>query len=363
MRWAGARPPARRAATRRPRGERGRRNRGPAGLGRAVVDVHSHVFPERFLQLLAREGPAHGVRVEQLGRERLIGNGPRQSARIGPVFYDMPARLEAMEHWGIAQQALSLSPPMLYWAPPALGRELAQIFNEEVEAICRAHPGRFVSLATLPLQDVDAALAETERAARAGARGIYIGTNVKGRYLDAPEFAPLYERCERLGLPLFTHPLNNAGEDRMGGWHLANSVGNPGETALAAARLIMSGMLDRHPRLSIILAHGGGSLPFIAARMDHAYTVRDECRTAVPKPPSTYLKRVYFDTITHGDAALRLLIESAGPARVLLGTDQPYDMADAIPARRIHRLGLEPSAVLAICRQNAERLLRLDGTA
>jgi aminocarboxymuconate-semialdehyde decarboxylase len=325
------------------------------------VDVHSHFFPDRFLRTLAREGPAYGVRVEESGGERLIWNSPRQSARIGPVFYDVATRLEALDRWGIDQQALSLSPPMLYWAPPALGRELAQIFNEEIEAICRAHPGRFVSLATLPLQDMDAAMVETERAARAGARGIYIGTNVKGRYLDAPEFAPLYERCGRLGLPVFTHPLNNAGEDRMEGWHLANSVGNPGETALAAARLIMSGTLDRYPRLTLVLAHGGGSLPFITARMDHAYAVRRECQAAIPKPPSTYLKRVYFDTITHGDAALRLLIESAGSGRVLLGTDQPYDMADAVPARRLRRLGLAPSAVQAICRRNAQRLLRLDG--
>ncbi len=326
-----------------------------------MVDVHSHFFPDRFLSALAREGPAYGVRVEKSGGERLIWNSPRQSARIGPVFYDVAARLAAMDRWGVAQQALSLSPPMLYWAPPALGHELAQTFNEEVEAICRAHPGRFVSLATLPLQDVEAALLEMERAARAGARGIYIGTNVKGRYLDAPEFAPLYERCGRLGLPVFTHPLNNAGEDRMEGWHLANSVGNPGETALAAARLIMSGTLDRYPRLTLVLAHGGGSLPFIIARMDHAYAVRRECQASIPNRPSTYLKRVYFDTITHGDAALRLLIESAGAGRVLLGTDQPYDMADAIPARRVRRLGLAPSAVQAICRRNAQRLLRLQG--
>jgi aminocarboxymuconate-semialdehyde decarboxylase len=347
-----------------PAGPRARRGRARSGRPRRlVVDVHSHVFPERFLKALAREGATYGVRVEASGRERLIWSSPRQSARLGPVFYDMADRLEALERWGIAQQALSLSPPMLYWAPPAVGRELARIFNEEVEAICRAYPGRFVSLATLPLQDVEASLVETDRAARAGARGVYIGTNVRGRYLDAAEFAPLYERCEQLGLPVFTHPLNNAGEDRMDGWHLANSVGNPGETALAAARLIMSGTLDRHPRLSLVLAHGGGSLPFLAARMDHAYTVRDECRTAIPKPPSTYLKRVYFDTITHGDAALRLLIEAVGAGRVLLGTDQPYDMADGIPARRLNRLGLPSSAVLAICRRNAERLLRLDGVA
>lgn len=331
--------------------------------GRPVVDVHSHFFPDRFLRALMREGAAHGARVEERGGERLVWSSPHQVAKIGPVFYDVPARLQAMDRWGIGLQALSLSPPMLYWAPPALGRDLARTFNEELEAICRAHPDRFVALATLPLQDVDGAVAEVARAARAGCRGVYVGTNVNGRYLDAAEFAPLYEAAARLGLPVFTHPLNNAGEDRMDRWHLGNSVGNPGETALAAARLIMSGTLDRHPRLAVVLAHGGGSLPFIAARMDHAYEVRAECREAIAERPSSYLRRLYFDTITHGDAALALLIRTAGPGRVLLGTDHPYDMADPAPVRRLRRAGLSSTAVEAISRRNARRLLRLDGAA
>ena len=344
-------------ARRRRAPARRRSSRGP------VVDVHSHFFPDRFLRALMREGPAHGARVEERQGERLVWSSPHQVATIGPVFYDVPARLEALDRWGIRLQALSLSPPMLYWAPPALGRDLAQIFNDELAAIGRAHPDRFVALATLPMQDPDGAAAEAARAARAGCRGVYVGTNVGGRYLDSPEFAPLYELCQRLGLPVFTHPLNNAGEDRMDRWHLGNSVGNPGETALAAARLIMSGILDRFPRLALVLAHGGGSLPFIMARMDHAYAVRRECREAIPRRPSSYLKRVFFDTITHGDAALRFLINAAGPSRVLLGTDHAYDMADAAPARRIRRLGLPPSAEEAICHRNARRLLRLDGAA
>ncbi len=325
-----------------------------------IVDVHSHFFPERFLRALEREGHAHGVRVEGRGAERIIWNSPRQSARIGPVFYDVPARLEALDRWGITVQALSLSPPMLAWAPPALGRELAAVFNEELSAICRAHPDRFVALATLPVQDVEASLAEAARAARAGCRGLYVGTNVLGRYLDDPASAPLLEFSAHHGLPVFTHPLNNAGEDRMTAWHLANSVGNPSETALAGARLIMGGVLERLARLEVVLAHGGGSLAFVIGRMDHAYAVRPECREAVPLPPSAYLKRLYFDTITHDDRALRFLVDVAGARRVLLGTDHPYDMADRDPAGRLARLGLGPEEQAAICAGNAARLLRLE---
>jgi aminocarboxymuconate-semialdehyde decarboxylase len=324
-----------------------------------VVDVHSHFFPDRFLRALDREGGRHGARIESRGNERIVWSSPRQPSRIGPVFWDVPERLAALDRWGITVQALSLSPPMLYWAPAALGRELATVFNEEIAAIARAHPRQFVALATLPLQDVEGAVQEAERAAREGCRAVYIGTNVNGRYLDDPSFAPLWECAVRLRLPVFTHPLNNAGEERMTEWHLGNSVGNPGETALAAARLILAGVLDRYPDLAIVLAHGGGTLPFLIGRIDHTYGARPEVQGVVPQPPSAYLRRFCFDTITHSDRALAFLTEAVGAGRVLLGTDQPYDMADPDPLGRLGRIGLPEADVQAISSRNAAHLLSL----
>lgn len=325
-----------------------------------IVDIHSHVFPERFLAALDRIGAQHGAKVETRGGERIVWSSPRQRSTIGPVFWDVAERLAALERWGIAVQALSLSPPMLYWAPPDVGRELASVFNDEIAAIARAHPSRFLAFATLPLQDVPAAVAEAERAAGAGCRALYVGTNVNGRYLDDPSFEPLWECAVRLRLPVFTHPLNNAGGERMTGWHLDNSVGNPNETALCGARLSMAGVLDRHPDLEIVLAHGAGSLPFLLGRLDHTYAVRAEVKSALRQAPSAYFTRFYTDTITHGDRALRFLIEAAGPERVLLGTDLPYDMADSDPAARLRRLGLSPGDAAAIEAGNAARLLRLE---
>ena len=322
-----------------------------------IVDVHSHFFPDRFLAALARDGAAHGAHVEDTPSGKVVWSSPRQASSIGPVFYDVAARLEAVDRWGIGLQALSLSPPMLYWAPAALGRDLAAVFNDELAAIAAAHADRFVALATLPLQDIDAAVAETARAARLGCRGIYIGTNVNGRYLDDPAFGPLWDAAVRLRLPVFTHPLHNAGEERMTGWHLPNSVGNPGETALCGARLIMAGVLDRFPDLEIVLAHGGGTLPFLAGRLDHAYEVRPEAKTAIPAPPSAYLRRLYFDTITFNDEALRFLIKTVGPERVMLGTDYAYDMADADAIARVRRLALGSSDTEAICGRTGMRVL------
>ena len=325
-----------------------------------IIDVHSHVFPERFLAALNRAGARYGAKVETRGGERIVWSSPRQRSTIGPVFWDVAERLAALDRWGIALQALSLSPPMLYWAPPDVGRELAAVFNDEIAAISRAHSRRFLAFATLPLQDVGMAVAEAERAVRAGCRALYVGTNVHGRYLDDPSFTPLWDCAVRHRLPVFTHPLNNAGEDRMSEWHLGNSVGNPGETALAAARLVMAGVLDRHPELEIVLAHGAGTLPFLLGRLDHTYAVRAEVKEALRRPPSAYLKRFYADTITHGDRPLAFLIEAAGPDRVLLGTDLPYDMADTDPAGRLRRLELAPAATAAIESANAARLLGLE---
>jgi aminocarboxymuconate-semialdehyde decarboxylase len=326
-----------------------------------IVDVHSHVFPERFLAVLDRAGAPYGAKVESRGTgERIVWSSPRQRAVVGPAFWDVDERLAALDRWGITVQALSLSPPMLYWAPPDIGRELAAVFNDEVAGIGRAYPRRFVAVATLPLQDVPAAVREAERAARAGCRALYVGTNVNGRYLDDPAFAPLWDCAVRLGLPVFTHPLNNAGEERMSEWHLGNSIGNPGETALAAARLIMAGVLDRHPGLEIVLAHGAGTLPFLLGRLDHTYAVRAEVREALRRPPSAYLARFYADTITHSDTALAFLIRAAGAARILLGTDLPYDMADPDPAGRLRRLEVSAADGAAIESGNAVRLLRLE---
>jgi aminocarboxymuconate-semialdehyde decarboxylase len=337
-----------------------------------IIDVHSHVFPERFLAALDRAVARHpgagasggGPAVETRGgsgHERVVWSSPRQRAVIGPVFWDVSERLAALDRWMIAAQALSLSPPMLYWAPPDVAQDLAVVFNDEVAAMSRAHPRRFIAFATLPLQDVGAAVVEAERAARAGCRALYVGTNVNGRYLDDPCFEPLWECAVRHRLPVFTHPLNNAGEDRMADWHLGNSVGNPGETALAAARLIMAGVLERHPDLDVVLAHGAGTLPFLLGRLDRTYAVRDEVKAALRRPPSAYLRRFYADTITHHDGALRFLLDAAGHARVLLGTDLPYDMADPDPAGRLRRLHLPPAELAAIESGNALRLLRLDG--
>lgn len=323
-----------------------------------AVDVHSHFFPQPFLRLIRSHGGPHGASVDRReGMEWLTMPG-HPPVPLGPLFIDAHARRASLAEAGITAQALSLSPPMVYWAPADLGAALARAFNDGIAELCQRYPDQFVGLATLPLQDVQGALLEMERVSGLEMRGIYVATTVRGRYLDEPEFRPVWELAEARGLPVFIHPQTNLGADALAHCHLFNSVGFPVETAVLAARLIYAGTFDRHPSLRVVLAHAGGVLPMLVGRLDHAHRQRPECREAIQAPPSAYLKHFYFDTVTHDDLALRFLVDLIGPRQVVLGSDAPYDMADAAPGARVRRLGLPPEATASILGETARQLLR-----
>ncbi|MDQ7842229.1 MAG: amidohydrolase family protein [Armatimonadota bacterium] len=325
-----------------------------------VIDLHSHFFPRGFVELVRRRGQPYGATVSvRDGTERLTMPG-HPPIPLGPQFVDVDARRAAVAEQGIDLQVLSLSPPMVYWAPPDLGRVLAEAFNDGIAEICRAYPDVFLGAATLPLQDVSLALREAERAlGPLGMRGVYVGSSVRGVYLDDPQFAPLWEFAQSRAVPVFTHPQHHLDPEALGRFHLANTIGFPTETALMAARLIYAGVLDRYPDVPVILAHGGGVLPFVVGRLDHAHSRRPECRDAVAQPPSAYLRRFIFDTVTHSDRALRFLVDVVGAERVALGSDAPYDMAQTDPVGHVRRLRLPPEAAGAVLGGTAAKLLQV----
>jgi aminocarboxymuconate-semialdehyde decarboxylase len=327
----------------------------------SAIDVHSHFFPKEFLDRVERHGGAHGAGVRREGSVPLLAMPGHPPVPLLPEFVDLPARLAYLDARQITLQALSLSPPMVYWAPPRLGAELARAFNDGIAEVCRAHPDRFVGLATLPMQDVDAALREAERAVRElGMRGLYLATSVNGRYLDDPAFEPVWQLAAELEVPVFVHPTTHMGEDVLSGFHLFNTIGFPTETAALVGRLIYSGLLDRQPRVRVVLAHGGGVFPFLLGRLDHAHRSRRELQDAVPRPPSGYLHRFYFDTVVHGDGALAYVVRTVGVERMVLGSDAPYDMADDDPVGRVRKLGLSEGQERAVLEGTARGLLRLD---
>jgi len=283
-------------------------------------------------------------------------------ATIGPItahYHDLDVRLKSMDEQRVDVHALSLMPPMVYWGDGVLGLRLARLVNDAMAEASRSHPDRFVALATLPLQDPEAAVAEVERAiTELGCRGIYLGTNVRGKELTDPSFLPVFERIDALRVPIFLHPLNVIGSQRLTSYHFHNLLGNPFDTAVAAANLIFSGLLDRFPKLQICLPHAGGALPYLIGRLNHGWKVRQECRT-LKKPPSRYLRRFTYDTISHAPESLNYLIKLVGVDRVLMGSDYCFDMGYERPVKIVTALKLSRKDQENILGGNAARLLRL----
>jgi aminocarboxymuconate-semialdehyde decarboxylase len=328
-----------------------------------AIDVHAHFFPERFLDLIAREGGAFQVRVD-----RGSPAGPAivlRDSRTPPLdatYWDLDRRRRAMDRAGVGVHALSLTAPMTYWADGDLGQRLAAAVNDAMSEAHRAYPDRYVGCATLPMQDPKRALAELERAAGLpGIKGVYMGTNVNGRELSDPDFAPLFAFCDARRLPVLLHPLTVIGAaNRLGRFYLNNFLGNPFDTAIAAAHLVFGGVLDRFPRLEVCLPHAGGALPYLVGRLTHGQKVRPETKGVARRPFKAYLRRFTYDTIAHDPEPLAYLVDLVGADRVMLGSDFCFDMGPAQP-REIVTRGLRLSARdrARILRENARRLLRL----
>jgi aminocarboxymuconate-semialdehyde decarboxylase len=325
-----------------------------------VIDTHTHYFPEEWVRLLEREGPAHGATTgrNESGAVTFAFPGIRQVFARG--FIDLGARLEAMDDEGIDVHAISLTTPMVYWAPPGFGLKLAQTYNDACSAACGAHPKRFAGMAVLPMQAPDLALQELERAARLpGMRGLYLGTHVNRNNLDEKAFFPIYAKCEALGWPIFLHPIDPLHAERLERYYLRNVIGFPYATAVAAASLIFGGVLDAFPALDVVLPHAGGMFPPLIGRWDHGYEVREEMRQMM-QPPSGYLRRFYYDTIAHNDALMMNVIRQVGIDRVVMGSDYCFAIGDEHPVASVNRLkGLSAAERELILGQTAARLLKL----
>ena len=274
-------------------------------------------------------------------------------------------RLADMDRMGIDIQAVSPAPNQCYyWTEPELGVELSRMVNDRLAEIVATWPERFVALGTVPLQHVDLAVAELERITKLGLRGVEINPNVNGLDLTDPRLGlePFFARAEALGAVVFLHPIGFTEGTRLVDHYFNNVIGNPMETTIAASHLIFDGVMQRHPKLKIVLPHAGGYLAHYWARMDHAWRARPDCRTKINRPPSSSLGKFYFDTITFDPGMLRHMIDRYGPGHVLLGTDYPYDMGVDDPVGFIGRVtGLPRADRERIEGGNAARLLKIEG--
>jgi len=328
--------------------------------GHGSIDIHAHFYPEAFLKLVAAEGGRFGAGAETDDPDRLSLTTDGRSRPVQRRMVDVDLRIAEMDRAGVEVHALSLTTPMVDWADGKLAAALAATYNDAVAEAHTAYPDRLVGLAALPWRYPELAVAELERAARhPGIRGAYAPTQVEGRDLDDEAFRPVFERIEDLGWTLFLHPVRVVEPERLAPFYLTNLLGNPFESAIAGAKLIFGGVLDRHPRLEVCLPHGGGALPSVIGRLDHGRNVRPELAHR-EQDASAYLKRFYFDTVTHSAKVLGYLIDLVGADRVMLGSDYCFDMGYERPVEVVTgHAGLDDAARAQILGGTARRLLKL----
>jgi len=324
-----------------------------------VIDIHAHYFPEAYLDLVASEGKRFDASWHMTDKGWFIKTPAASNGPLSPNFIDVKARIADMDRQGVAVQAISLTAPMLYWGDAELSAKLARAWNDAATAAHQAYPTRLVSFLTLPMLYPDRALDELNRASKLpGMRGVYLGTNIGGHELDDPLFEPILARIEALDLPIFLHPVEPIGADRLKTFFLGNLIGNPVDTAIAACHLIFGGVLDRHPRLQISLPHAGGVLPILIGRIDQGWRTRQELKS-LPAAPSTYLTRFTYDTITHSKAVMEFVIKAVGAERIMLGSDYCFTMGYDRPVQFLEQVDLPSVQRKMILGGNAARLLKL----
>jgi aminocarboxymuconate-semialdehyde decarboxylase len=332
------------------------------------VDIHCHYMNTEVAGKVSHLDPAKHEPMAVHSNARTRETNANQVKERGAKLTDIAVRLKDMDRMGIDIQAVSPAPHQTYyWTDPGMGAELSRSVNERLAEIVAEHPDRFVALGTVPLQDTSLAIAELEHCVRKlGMRGVEINPSVRGMDLTDAKLAldKFFAAVQALDVIIFMHPIGFTHGDRLVNHYFSNIIGNPLETTVATSHLIFDGVLERHPKLKIVLPHAGGYLAHYWARMDHAYKARPDTHGQMKKKPSSYLEKFYFDTITFDHGMLAHLIARFGADHVLLGTDYPYDMGVDRPVQFIEGVkGLSAAESAGIQGGNAARLLKIDYNA
>ena len=335
------------------------------GRRHRCIDVHCHVHhppaDELVKGVFRRDLEPNARFSSALSR----ATNAKQSENVRVALTSVEQRLRDMDRMGIEVQAISVSPfQFMYSLDPELGRKTARATNENLAAIVQKHPDRFVALANVPLQAPDAAAEELEYCVRTlGFRGVEIGTNVAGAEVSRGRDA-FWAKVQALDVMVFMHPNGFTGGERLADHYLINVIGNPLDSTVAVAYLVFDGILERFPRLKIVVAHGGGYVAHYPARMDHVWGAREDARTALRRKPRQSLARLYFDTIVFDREQLRHLVNLWGADHIVVGTDYPYDMGWYDPRGFVDGCAFLADADKAkILGLNAARLLKLPGRA
>jgi len=326
-----------------------------------TVDIHSHVGVPEAAKFVEPQLDWATVPLAHFATAETKALTAKQEADIR-ARGGVDRRLADLDAMGIDIQIIAPPPPQCYYTVPLdIAAKAAQIVNDGIAAFCAQKPDRLKPLCTVPMPDGREAANELERCVKKlGFAGVEVLTNVAGRELSDPAFAPFWKKAEELGALVMIHPNGFTEASRLSRFYFNNVIGNPLETTIALHYLIFDGVLERHPNLKILAVHGGGYLGAYPGRIDHAWGARSDSHGSLPLPPTTYLKRIYVDSVVFTPDQLGELVRTFGADRVLMGTDYPYDMAEYDPLGHIASVeGFDAAMIAALAGGNAKRLLAL----
>ena len=323
------------------------------------IDVHNHFYPKAYMEELGKGGGYARVERDAQGRLLIHYEGDYNIV-VGPHI-DIEERLKAMDRCGIEMHVLTLTTPSVEREVPEKGVKLAELANDGFSQVVEKYPERFQAFAALPLQVPEAAAEELERAVKElGLRGGTLMTNVDGKPLDLDEFMPVYEKAVELDVPLFLHPTSPINSKAMEDYRLVPILGFGVDTSVAILRLVFSGVLKKLPRLKLIASHLGGVYPYLRGRIEIGFNAYPECKVNIDEPPSTYLEKIWMDSIIYDEDVLMSTLAYSGAEKIVLGSDHPHqigDMANAVG--RIERLDISDEDKERILWKNAAELLKL----
>jgi aminocarboxymuconate-semialdehyde decarboxylase len=325
-----------------------------------VIDFHNHYYPPRYMEALQAGESSVKVTVDADGNPLLHYPGDYNVAVRG--HRDLAYRQEVLDQHGVTMQVVTLTTPGTHVETRATAVRLASMVNDEFKEAMETRGRHFTALATLPLNDPAASAKELDRAMRQlGMRGAMLFSNVNGVALSDERFWPMYELANELGAVLYIHPAHPVNVDMMQEYWLMPLVGFLFDTTLAAASIVFSGVAERFPRIRWALCHLGGAIPYLAERLDRGFHAFRDCRAHIQRPPSTFLKEFYYDTVNFDQGALKLAIDFAGADHILAGSDYPHQIG-SIPSmlEAIAKLGVTEEQRTGIYGGNAARLLGMD---
>ena len=305
------------------------------------IDIHTHIMPDKMPNWAKKFGYGEFVHLEQRNCKACMMKGDKVFREVEDNCFDVSLRQKEMDETGVTMQVLSTIPVLFnYWAKPKDGLETSRYLNDHIANSVIKFPERFMGIGTVPLQDVDMAIAEMERCVAAlKMPGLEIGSNINGANLSDEKFFPLYKRAEELGCSLFIHPWEMMGEVQMQKYWLPWLVGMPAETSRAICSMIFGGVFEKFPKLKVAFAHGGGSFPATIGRIEHGFNVRPDL-VAIDNAhnPREYIGKFWIDSLVHDAKTLHLIMDIMGEDKICLGSDYPFPLGEHHPGKLIEQM-------------------------